>query len=525
MDDGGGRAHLRRAVWPRHADGILAGSHVDAGHDARHAPGAGRAAGPPPQRLARRSAGPLSARGAHRPARDAERQSALALLRLGDHVGVLSSRALGLLALDGRRGAGARPGAARARRAAVARRRGRTSTATASSNTTRGRATASSTRGGRTRATRSSTRTEAPSSRRLPPAKSRRSSTWPSSISASCCGDSASAARPGGCSRRRAGCDGDSTRRSGSSRHSSWRWRWTRRSGPVTTIGSNAGHCLAAGIVRREHVRAVADRLFEPDLFSGWGIRTLSSAHPAFNPYSYHRGSVWPVEQGSFALGLVRYGLLRPPRSARARPSLTPPPIFEHGRLPELFSGHPRNADHPFPALYPQANAPQAWSASTVFLLMQSMLGLYPYAPSNLLFLDPHLPRWLPALTVRNLQVGQRGRDDRVPPRPPGDDLQGPGTARHAARHPSGEPVVAHRAARPPATSAGREPAKVLVEVTARVLLAVALLGACVLGYRYWAGDERQIRRLLDNVADASARPRARPESPGSPRSRASPTI
>jgi len=175
---------------------------------------------------------------------------------------------------------------------------------------------------------------------------------------------------------------------------------------PVTTIGSNAGHCLAAGIVRREHVRAVADRLFEPDLFSGWGIRTLSSEHPTFNPYSYHRGSVWPVEQGSFALGLVRYGLYGL-HERLARGVFDATAVFEHARLPELFSGHPRNADHPFPALYPQANAPQAWSASTLVLLLQSMLGLYPYAPSNLLFLDPHLPRWLPALTVRNLQVGQ----------------------------------------------------------------------------------------------------------------------
>ncbi|HEV8392740.1 MAG TPA: glycogen debranching N-terminal domain-containing protein [Vicinamibacterales bacterium] len=175
---------------------------------------------------------------------------------------------------------------------------------------------------------------------------------------------------------------------------------------PVTTIGSNAGHCLAAGIVRREHVRAVADRLFAPDLFSGWGIRTLSSEHPAFNPYSYHRGSVWPVEQGSFALGLVRYGLFdHLDRLARGLVDATA--VFEHGRLPELFSGHPRDAQHPFPALYPQANAPQAWSASTLFLVVQSILGLYPYAPSHLLFIDPHLPRWLPALTVRNLQVGE----------------------------------------------------------------------------------------------------------------------
>jgi glycogen debranching enzyme len=174
---------------------------------------------------------------------------------------------------------------------------------------------------------------------------------------------------------------------------------------PVISLGSNAGHCLAAGIVRREYARAIADRLFEPDLFSGWGIRTLSSTHPSYNPYSYHRGTVWPVEQGSFALGMVRYGL-HDHLHRLASAVFDAAAVFEHLRLPELFSGHARSPERPFPALYPQANAPQAWSASTLFLLMQSLLGLYPYAPSKLLFLDPHLPEWLPTLTVRDLQVG-----------------------------------------------------------------------------------------------------------------------
>jgi hypothetical protein len=80
--------------------------------------------------------------------------------------------------------------------------------------------------------------------------------------------------------------------------------------------------------------------------------------------------------------------------------------IFEHSRLPELFGGQPRDEAHPFPSLYPQANSPQAWSASTVVLILQALLGLYPYAPSRLLFLDPHLPAWLPDLVVRNLPVG-----------------------------------------------------------------------------------------------------------------------
>ena len=76
----------------------------------------------------------------------------------------------------------------------------------------------------------------------------------------------------------------------------------------VRSIGSNPGHCLATAIAETAVARTVAERLMAPDLFSGWGVRTLSCDHPAFNPYSYHRGSVWPVEQGTFALAFMRYG-------------------------------------------------------------------------------------------------------------------------------------------------------------------------------------------------------------------------
>jgi hypothetical protein len=80
--------------------------------------------------------------------------------------------------------------------------------------------------------------------------------------------------------------------------------------------------------------------------------------------------------------------------------------LFDFYRLPELFSGHARDAAHPFPANYPNANSPQAWSAAAVFAMVQAMLGLYPYAPLNILMVDPHLPDWLPELTIRDLRVG-----------------------------------------------------------------------------------------------------------------------
>ena len=174
----------------------------------------------------------------------------------------------------------------------------------------------------------------------------------------------------------------------------------------VRSIASNAGHCVATAIADESRVRRVVDRLFQPDMFSGWGIRTLSANHPAYNPYSYHLGSIWPVEQGTFAMGFMRYGLHdRVQQLARAQ--FEAAALFDFCRLPELFSGHQRGEEHPFPALYPNASSPQAWSASTVFLLLQAMLGLYPYAPLNVLIVDPHLPGWLPEVTLRDLRIGQ----------------------------------------------------------------------------------------------------------------------
>jgi glycogen debranching enzyme len=184
------------------------------------------------------------------------------------------------------------------------------------------------------------------------------------------------------------------------------------RKNQIRSAGSNAGHCLAAGIVERDKARSTADRLMAEDLFSGWGIRTLSARHPAFNPYSYHRGSVWPVEQGTFALGFMRYGLHQHVERV-CRGQFEAASMFEHHRLPELFSGHPRNGAHPFPAMYPAANSPQAWSASAVFSMVQAMLGLYPYAPLRLLLVDPHLPEWLPEIRLEGLRVGKARLDLR----------------------------------------------------------------------------------------------------------------
>jgi len=180
----------------------------------------------------------------------------------------------------------------------------------------------------------------------------------------------------------------------------------------IKAITSNPGHCIATAIVDQDTVQQTCARLFEPDLFTGWGIRTLSAANPAYNPYSYHRGSVWPVEQGTFALGFMRYGLHQYAQQLSCA-QFEAAALFDFFRLPEVFSGHQRDADHPFPALYPQSNSPQAWSASAAYSMLQAMLGLYPYAPLNLLLVDPHLPDWLPEITLRGLRVGEARADLR----------------------------------------------------------------------------------------------------------------
>ncbi|HEX8652833.1 MAG TPA: glycogen debranching N-terminal domain-containing protein [Pyrinomonadaceae bacterium] len=174
----------------------------------------------------------------------------------------------------------------------------------------------------------------------------------------------------------------------------------------IKSITSNPGHCLATAIVDEQLVPRTALRFIADDLFTGWGVRTLSSKHPAYNPYSYHRGSVWPVEHGTFAVAFKRYGYHRVVELI-AQAQFEAAAFFNFYRLPELFSGHQRDEDHPFPAFYPQANSPQAWSASAVFCLLQAMLGLYPYAPLNMLLVDPYMPEWLPEITLENLRVGE----------------------------------------------------------------------------------------------------------------------
>jgi glycogen debranching enzyme len=178
---------------------------------------------------------------------------------------------------------------------------------------------------------------------------------------------------------------------------------------PVTTVASNAGHCLWSGIVRPDRAGRVVERLMQPDMWSGWGIRTLSAQNPAYNPFSYQCGSVWPHDNGLIALGFKRYGFAA--EVARiARDICEAASYFASYRLPELYAGVRRETGT-FPVQYPGANVPQAWASGANFHLLQAIVGIQADAPSNRLYVDPELPSWLPDVTLHGLRVGEAKLD------------------------------------------------------------------------------------------------------------------
>jgi len=175
----------------------------------------------------------------------------------------------------------------------------------------------------------------------------------------------------------------------------------------ITPVVSNAGHCLWNGIADRDKAERTARRLLQDDMWSGWGIRTISSKNPAFNPLSYHLGSVWPHDNGIIAAGFKRYGLAQEANQV-IRGVFDAARRFEAYRLPENYAGlkrESRTAD--FPALYPGgANIPQAWASGSIFQMLQTILGLRADAPHKRLYVNPTLPEWLPELQIQRLEVG-----------------------------------------------------------------------------------------------------------------------
>jgi glycogen debranching enzyme len=179
----------------------------------------------------------------------------------------------------------------------------------------------------------------------------------------------------------------------------------------VLTVASNPGHLLWSGIVPPERAARVVARLMAPDMNSGWGIRTLSSEHPAYNPYSYQNGSVWPHDNSLIALGFKRYGFAAEAAQI-ARAISGAASHFQLNQLPELYAGVERNGAG-FPVQYLGANVPQAWAAGSCFALIQAMLGIQPDGPNERLYVDPALPAWLPDITLYDLRLGGRHFDIR----------------------------------------------------------------------------------------------------------------
>ena len=172
----------------------------------------------------------------------------------------------------------------------------------------------------------------------------------------------------------------------------------------VGAVTSNVGHCLACGIVDRTRLPALVGRMFAPDMFSGWGIRTLSTQHAFYNPLSYHRGTVWAVEQATTIFGLRRYGF-----DARAldltKAMFELAQLYPEFRIPECVGGYARG-ERAVPGAYPRANTPQLWNATAFPLAVQTMLGLVPVGVLHTLLVDPALPTWMPELILRDLRLG-----------------------------------------------------------------------------------------------------------------------
>jgi glycogen debranching enzyme len=168
----------------------------------------------------------------------------------------------------------------------------------------------------------------------------------------------------------------------------------------IDSLTSNIGQLLWSGIVPQDRAAIIAKQLMSDSLFSGWGVRTLSTDDDGFNPIGYHLGTVWPHDNSLIALGLSRYGFRE--ESNRIVMALLEAATYSDYRLPEAFSGYPRSAA-PFPIPYPTACSPQAWATGAPVLFIQSMLGIE--ARDGTLHLNPHVPDEIGRIYVTNLSA------------------------------------------------------------------------------------------------------------------------
>lgn len=174
---------------------------------------------------------------------------------------------------------------------------------------------------------------------------------------------------------------------------------------PVEALASNVGHCLWTGIVDPDRAPMVAEQLVGEDLFSGWGVRTLARSMPAYNPVSYHNGSVWPHDTAIAAAGLARYGFVD--EAHRLIGAQIDAAAAHHGQLPELFAGFDRRRVRT-PASYPTSCSPQAWASASPLLWLRTLLRIDPWAPHDRMWIDPQLPERVQRLRVEGISIGDR---------------------------------------------------------------------------------------------------------------------
>ncbi|MDK2821603.1 MAG: hypothetical protein PWP31_1568 [Clostridia bacterium] len=171
----------------------------------------------------------------------------------------------------------------------------------------------------------------------------------------------------------------------------------------IETIVSNPGHCLFTGILPQQKACQVIKRLMKPDVFSGWGIRTMSTEEVAYNPISYHNGTVWPHDNSIIGYGFRKMGEVTSlQRLVEAFFESTA--FFNHMRLPELFCGFTRRGKIG-PVKYPIACDPQAWAIGSIFLMLRALLGIE--CQNNEIHVrNPYLPSFLQTLKLENIKVG-----------------------------------------------------------------------------------------------------------------------
>jgi glycogen debranching enzyme len=172
----------------------------------------------------------------------------------------------------------------------------------------------------------------------------------------------------------------------------------------VDSLCSNIGHLLWSGIVPPARVDAIVDQLMGDELWSGWGVRTMSTGDAGYNPLSYHNGTVWPHDNSIIAAGLARYA--RWPEAQRVIQRMMTAAQHFNYQLPEVFAGM-RRSETPFPIAYPTAARPQAWAAGTPVLLLQSLLGLQPDRRRHALetVAPPELPSWAGTIRLSGIRA------------------------------------------------------------------------------------------------------------------------